>query len=126
MIRGSGVFWMMLALAGGPLHAAGPGGDGPPPPSQAFVFRDAGDEAGIFPHAAGIRAHAAAWGDVDGDGDPDLFIGAFHESGSRTSLLLRNEDGRFRLDGQEILRQSGCASGAVFADLTNSGSLDLY
>src|SRR5438045_3860485 len=44
------------------------------PSEDPFVFRDVGDEAGIFPYLAGIRGHGAAWGDVDGDGWPDLFV----------------------------------------------------
>lgn len=37
-----------------------------------FLFRDAGDDAGLFPQLAGIQGHGAAWGDVDGDGFLDL------------------------------------------------------
>src|SRR5688500_14365861 len=91
-----------------------------------FVFKDVGEEAGIFPHVAGIRGHAAAWGDVDGDGWPDLFVGTFHNAGSKSSQFFRNEKGNFRLDEQEQSRTSGIGSGALFVDLTNSGRLDLY
>lgn len=97
-----------------------------PTTTHQFVFRDAGDDAGLFPDLAGIRGHAAAWGDADGDGFPDLFVGTFHEAGSKTSLFFRNTGGRFRLDGQQALRLDSCASGAIFVDLTNNGRLDLY
>lgn len=91
-----------------------------------FVFRDVGDDAGLFPHLAGIRGHGAAWGDVDGSGWPALFVNTFHDNGSKAALFFRNDKGRFRLDGQEQLRTSGAGSGALFVDLTNNGRLDLY
>src|SRR5262249_15530807 len=34
--------------------------------------------------------------------------------------------GKFRLDDQEALRLSSCASGALFVDLDNRGRLDLF
>src|SRR5262249_28974650 len=91
-----------------------------------FVFKDVGDDAGVIPHVAGIRGHGVAWGDVDGDGWPDLFVATFHNNGSKPSVFLRNDKGKFRPDPQEHLRTSGIGSGALFADLTNSGRLDLY
>ena len=91
-----------------------------------FMFRDVGEEAGLFPHMEGIRGHGAAWGDVDGDGWPDLFVATFHNAGSKPSVFMRNEKGKFQLDAQEHLRTSGMGSGALFADFTNSGRLDLY
>ena len=91
-----------------------------------FVFRDVGDETGLFPHVAGIRGHGAAWGDVDGDGWSDLFVATFHNAGSKPSLFMRNVKGKFRLDPRENLHTSGMGSGALFADFTNSGRLDLY
>jgi hypothetical protein len=104
-----------LVLFGGSLGADYP-----------FVFRDVGDESALLPGLAGIRGHAAAWGDVDGDGWPDLFVGTFHDKTSKTSLFFRNKKGKFTLDEQPALRLSSCASGALFVDLTNSGKLDLY
>lgn len=95
-------------------------------PAHAFVFRDAGDEAGLFPHLAGIRGHGAAWGDLEGTGWPDLFVATFHDSGSKPGMLFRNDKGKFRLDAQEHLRTSGAGSGALFVDLANNGRLDLY
>jgi len=91
-----------------------------------FVFRDTGTAAGVLPAAAGIRGHAAAWGDIDNNGYPDLFVGTFHNSGSKPSLLLRNHQGQFELDPQEVVRTSGSGSGALLADFNNDGNLDLF
>jgi len=91
-----------------------------------FVFRDVGEAVGLLPPAAGVRGHGAAWGDADGDGYPDLFVGTFHDAGSKPSQLLYNRGGKFRLAEQSGVQVSSAASGAVFADLTNRGRLDLY
>jgi hypothetical protein len=91
-----------------------------------FVFKDAGDEASLFPHVAGIRGHGAGWGDVDGDGWLDLYVVTFHTDGSKANLFFRNRKGKFVLDAQEGLRISTRGTGVVFADLDNDGDLDLY
>ena len=91
-----------------------------------FVFREAGDEAGLFPHAAGIQGHGAAWGDVDGDGLLDLYAGTFHKEGTKPNLFFRNGNGKFRLDPQKSLQISSRTTGVVFADFDNDGDLDLY
>src|SRR4051812_19332261 len=99
--------WPLLLLAGSLLTGLfGVGLDAAAPPSerrQPFVFEDVGEKSGLLPHAAGIRGHAAAWGDVDGDGWPDLFVGTFHNNGSKPGMLLRNVKGKFTLDKQEHL-----------------------
>ena len=80
-------------------------------------------------------AHAAACGDVDGDGDLDLYIGNFCDRpperyrpapGPVPNLLLINEGGRFRDSGQQAVVFKARTSGAVFADLDNDGDLDLF
>lgn len=91
-----------------------------------FQFRDVGTEAGLLPQAAGIMGHGAGWGDVDGDGWADLYIGTFHYKDAQPNLLFRNQQGKFKLDDQPALRISARATGILFADLDNDGDLDLY
>ena len=93
----------------------------------AFRFRDAGAEAGIFPALENIAGHGAAWGDIDGDGWVDLYVGTFGSKpyNSKPNQLLRNKEGKFSLDDQQVLRVVGRANGAALVDLDNDGDLDL-
>lgn len=93
-----------------------------------FRFRDVGNETGLFPGAANIAGHGVGWGDVNGDGWPDLYVGTFggHPYGSKPNQLFLNQKGKFVLDEQKQLQVLGRANGAVFADLDNDGDLDLY
>src|SRR6266446_1101463 len=121
MIRTLGIAITFCTLTVSFLHAQ------PAPAVKVpFVFRDAGDSTGLFPHLGGIRGHGAAWGDVDGSGYPALFVNSFHDNGSKAAMFFTNKKGKFTLDGQVQLRTSGAGSGALFVDLTNSGRLDLY
>lgn len=97
-------------------------------PPNAFVFRDVGDEVGLFPDVAGIAGHGVGWGDVDNSGWPSLYVGTFGDApyGSKPNQFFRNDKGKFRLDDQKHLRIVGRASSAVFADFDNDGHLDLY
>src|SRR5688500_12108153 len=86
------------------------------------IFRDVAAEAGLLPPVAGIRGHAAGWGDADGDGWLDLYVGTFHNQGSKPNLFFRNDgSGKFRPDAQEALAISTRASAVLFADLDNDG-----
>lgn len=108
----------LIALLAGPASAA----------DQPFSFRDVGDETGLFPSVAGIAGHGVVWGDADGDGWPDLYVGTFggFPYGSKNNQFFRNVQGKFQLDEQQPLRVSGRANGGVFADFDNDGDLDLY
>jgi hypothetical protein len=109
--------WLFTLMAASAVWSAPP-----------FRFRDAGDEAGLFPHVAKIAGHGVGWGDADGDGWVDLYVGTFggHPYGSKPNMFFRNAQGKFVLDDQEHLRVLGRANGALFADLDNDGDLDLY
>lgn len=91
-----------------------------------FAFRDVGPESGLRDLVAGINGHGAGWGDIDGDGWIDLYVGTFHYAETKPNLLVRNVRGRFVLDEQEGPRLSQRATGVVLADLDNDGDLDLY
>src|SRR4051812_41263484 len=64
-----------LALALAPL--AGPAGAPAPAGEYPIVFTDVTREAGLLGPLAGMMGHGAAWGDFDGDGRPDLYVGGF-------------------------------------------------
>jgi hypothetical protein len=97
-------------------------------PKTSFEFRDVAEEVGLWPDVSGIAGHGTGWGDVDGDGWADLYVGTFGGApyGSKNHQFFRNVKGKFQLDEQKHLQILGRASGAVFADFDNDGDLDLY
>jgi hypothetical protein len=113
--------WLPLAISAWLIGAA-------PAAEPPFAFKDVGDDAGLFPHVAKIAGHGVVWGDVDGDGWADLYVGTFgdHPYGSKSNLFFRNTKGKFRLDDDKSLQVVGRANGGVLADFDNDGDLDLY
>ena len=112
-------------------------------PRVAFV--DVAREVGIrFDHFQGRRStqlpedmgSGLAWGDYDGDGDPDLFI--VNESGPLAegtgeadaspahARLFRNDGGRFvDVTDEAGLAVRGTGMGAAWGDVDGDGDLDL-
>ena len=83
-------------------------------------FVDVTGTAGLYPDVYGMGAAA---GDIDGDGDPDLFLTAF----GLDRLFLNRGDGTFadETDARGALNPDWGTS-AAFSDTDRDGDLDLY
>jgi hypothetical protein len=107
----------------------------PRPGPREISFVDATSEVGLLEPLKGFYGHAAAWGDVNGDAHPDLFVGSFADrpdeeyrmrgatGPSPDRLLLKGPDGFQVHSGFPEL--FGRTSGAVFIDLDGDDDLDL-
>jgi hypothetical protein len=71
---------------------------------------------------AGFQSGNAAWGDYDGDGDPDLLLSGVVDGGFRTELWV-NEGARFVRSGNYF--GGHAARGVAWGDLDGDGDLDL-
>ncbi len=87
------------------------------------------DGTGVFtdvtPGVLGVSGstQAAAWGDYDNDGDPDLFVARSFE----TNFLFENQGGFFTdVTDPVLVDGSASAFGAEWIDYNNDGNLDLY
>ena len=74
------------------------------------------------------KSMSSSWGDIDNDGDLDLFVanaGYFEEQANQ---LFRNEgNGQFTdITSLEMSADMGCNYGSTFADYNNDGYLDLF
>lgn len=82
--------------------------------------------SGIEP---GGDQHGHGWGDVDGDGRPDLYValGADHGRALKANRLYRNQDGRFVDVGASAnaLDPPGRGRGVSWVDYDRDGRLDV-
>ena len=101
-------------------------------------FEDVTQDAGLIDALKGIKGHSASWGDVTGNGYPDLFVGTFSDrpdsiyatrghsaNAEPDKLFLNRGDGTFEEVLESPVRQYGRCSGSAFADFDNDGDLDL-
>lgn len=104
-------------------------------PFEHLVFVNRGDGTfKNFSDASGLREVQAgffAFGDVDNDGDQDVFAGLDITDlvGETHQLLLNDGDGHFTAkagSGLEGTAGQTVASNGVFADFDNDGDLDLF
>ncbi len=79
----------------------------------------------LLPHALSAEGPCMAWGDVNGDGSLDLFIGS--SAGSIAEIRLGDGAGGFRFGDTTAFSDDAAAedSAAEFADLDGDGDLDL-
>lgn len=98
-----------------------------------WQFTDVAASAGVT--LAAWRSYAAAAGDVDGDGDLDIYVGTFnadapnHGPGTAPNRLLVNRgDGTFVdvTDDAGVACEGRSTLGVALADLDADGDLDIY
>jgi hypothetical protein len=96
---------------------------------DALSFADATRAFDLSGSLGGWYGHAAALGDVDGDGWTDVFFGGFADKTAGRHVrtpdrLLRGGPDGLRLD-RSFRVAPGRTAGAAFADLDRDGDLDL-
>jgi hypothetical protein len=86
-------------------------------------FTDVAGDVGLNVERA---VRTAAWGDFDGDGDPDLFLG--YAGSAPVTALYRNDGGRFTEVAAEVGLElaQGTTRQASWVDYDADGDLDLF
>jgi hypothetical protein len=93
------------------------------------TFVDVAPEQGLAVQpGTGTETRAAAWGDFDGDGDPDLYLGYVNATDpSVRDALYRNDGDGFVEVGQELgVLVAGATRQPSFVDYDGDGDLDLF
>lgn len=73
-----------------------------------------------------MSSMTASWGDIDNDGDQDLFVGnSGFFSGQRNQLYRNFGDSFGEIMDDPVAKYDGCTFGSAFGDYDNDGDLDL-
>ena len=82
----------------------------------------------LLPYRLSRLGPGVSWGDVDSDGDLDLFVGQSRSTGSE--LYLQKKDGSFEKKEQKYFSDAQLVPfkdmGSLFLDADSDGDLDLY
>ncbi|MDZ7332075.1 MAG: FG-GAP-like repeat-containing protein [candidate division KSB1 bacterium] len=73
-------------------------------------------------------SYGSAWGDIDNDGDLDLFVGNDNDGtpGLKNFLYMNNGDGTFTKNTTSVALDSTFTYGVAFADYNRDGFVDLF
>jgi hypothetical protein len=124
---GTGVAWGDYDNDGDPdLYVCNWGGEG----ANNALYRNNGDgtftdvasEAGVV-RSKTNQTTSAAWGDYDGDGDPDLYVTDWLD---QDWLYRNNGDGTFSSVAEVNVKSQGIEMAVAWGDYDGDGDLDLY
>lgn len=101
--------------------------------ADGIVFENVTDSSGLDKYFDTYNmGHGGCFGDVNGDGFPDLYVGSFVDKAVKPQipnmLFLSDGKGNFTLSDDKSVRLDGMIASTtccVFADLDNDGDLDL-
>lgn len=92
-------------------------------------FTEVAEAAGLAARGsqdARAETRAAAWGDFDADGDPDLYVG-YANAGAQPNRIYRNDRGRFTDVAAALgIELRGVSRQPAWIDYDGDGDLDLF